>query len=104
EGNKGCRDQKLVCNWVEQNPQGCHLFPAARVESIGPIGSCREQQDQDAPDRKVHGDTQENNVWLARKHHYTQKRYEKDAKDREAVWKVHGAPRPSTSDGRVNPV
>jgi len=70
--NKGRRNQQLVRNRIQQNSQGRHLpVFASRNYPSAPIGGRRSQQDQHAPDLKVHGKSPTARRWgsLVKQHH-----------------------------------
>src|SRR6267378_7101841 len=87
--NEGRRNQQLVRNRIQQNSQGRHLPVSPREISIGPIGGCRGQQDQHAPDLKVHGKAPQHDVGAPRQQHHNQHWNEEDPQDGKGIRQVH---------------
>src|SRR6266436_539211 len=71
-------DQELVGNGVEKNSQGGHLQAPPSQVSIRPIGGCRQEENQNAPDFEVHGKAPKLEVGTAREKDHNKDGNEKD--------------------------
>src|SRR5215469_1109605 len=89
--NERRANQKFVGYRVQQYAQGRDLpVPSCEIP-VGPVRSRRDQQNQHAPDFKVHLQAPQLHVRAARQQNYDQQGNDKYPQERQCIRQVHGS-------------